>query len=114
MNIEEEHCGIPRLMWESDHEWKLRTHFIDANMPFYQGDRLGALSMTWANWKFMGCTYGDSVQAILEECHDRCPEEVDKEIERIRNVAMPKMKFVKASSSESLGTRIGPSPGKKW
>ena len=49
-------------MWESDHEWKLRKLFIDANMEYYQGDRLGALSMTWANWKFMGYTYGESVQ----------------------------------------------------
>lgn len=62
MDNEEEHLGIPRLMWESDHEWKLRTLFTDANMDYYKGDRLGALSMTWANWKFMGCTYGESVQ----------------------------------------------------
>ena len=39
---------------EEDHEWKLRTLFIDANMEYKQGDRLGALLMTWTKWNFMG------------------------------------------------------------
>ena len=46
-------------MCESDHEWKLCTLFIDANMEYNQGDGLGALLMTWANWNFMGL-YGVS------------------------------------------------------
>jgi len=112
----EEHRGIPRLMWESEHEWKLRTMFMDSNETYFTGDRLAALSMSWANWKFMGNTYGTAVQAILEDCHNRCPEEVDAEINKIREMAIPKVKFVKASS-ESFGSRTGPpsaGKGKKW
>ena len=58
----EEHLGIPRLMWESDHEWRARKVFLDVHSESMSGDRLGSLSMAWSNWKFMGCTYGPQVQ----------------------------------------------------
>merc|ERR1711953_309394 len=100
----EEHLGVPRLNWESDHEWRCRTVFLDTNQHYYTGDQLAAYSMAWANWKFMGNTYGQNVQSILEECHERLPDEVDNEIRGLHDVMRPKVNFVK-SSSESLGGR---------
>ena len=61
----DEHLGIPRLMWESDHEWHARVAFIDSNKEYYSGDQLGSFSMAWSNWKFMGVTYGLEVQGWL-------------------------------------------------
>lgn len=109
----EEHLGVPRLMWESEHEWRARCAFIDGNKEYYTGDRLATLSMSWSNWKFMGCSYGMEVQAILEDCHTRVSPEVDRDINTLRELARPKVKFVK-SSGEDLGTRTGPPRGKKW
>lgn len=61
----EEHLSIPRLSWESEHEWKARKSFLDSNKDIYNGDRLASLSMAWSNWKFMGCNYGDEVQGVF-------------------------------------------------
>ena len=63
----EEYLGIPRLMWEADHEWRARKAFIDTNQNYYHGDRLASLSMSWANWRFMGCSYGPEVQGLYVE-----------------------------------------------
>lgn len=109
----QEHYGVPKLSWESDHEWRCRTVFLDVNKEFYEADRLAAYSMSWANWKFMGNAYGAEVQAILEECHNRLPQEIDDEIKGLHEIANPKVKFVK--SSEQLGGRATNfSPGNKW
>ena len=60
----EEHYGVPRLNWESDHEWRCRTIFLDINKQFYKGDRLASYSMSWSNWKFMGNIYNPEVQGL--------------------------------------------------
>lgn len=109
--MEETYNGIPRLSWESDHEWQARTSFLESNKDYYSGDRLASLSMAWSNWIFMGCNYGPEIQDILNECHARLPPEVDQNIQKLLDAATPKVKFVKAQS-ESLGTRIGPPQGK--
>ena len=101
----EEHEGVPRLNWESDHEWRCRIVFLDINKEFYSGDQLAAYSMAWANWKFMGNTYGTEVQNILEACHDRLPTEVDNEIRGLHDAVRPKVNFVKSSSGDNLGGR---------
>jgi len=51
----------------------------------------------------------------LEECHERVPPEVEENIKKLLDAARPKVEFVKASSEENLGTRIGApsSRGKK-
>jgi len=109
---EEEHYGVPRLNWESDHEWRCRTVFLDVNKTHYDGDLLAAYSMSWANWKFMGNLYNEDVQVVLEECHDRLPAEIDSEIKGLHEAARPKVNFVK--SSEQLGGRNVNMPGKNW
>ncbi|XP_065661632.1 NF-kappa-B-repressing factor [Hydra vulgaris] len=103
----EEYLGIPRLMWEADHEWRARKAFIDTNKHHYNGDHLASLSMSWANWRFMGCSYGPEVQEILTDCNTRVPREIEEEIDMLIEIATPKVKFVKASN-ENLGTRTGP------
>ena len=53
---------IPRLSWESDHEWEARKSFLETNQHIFTGDRLASLSMAWSNWIFMGNNYGGQVQ----------------------------------------------------
>ena len=48
---------------------------------------------------------------LLEECHSRVPSKVDEDINKLRELATPKVKFVKSQSDE-LGSRIG-SPSNK-
>jgi len=110
--MEDTYIGIPRLSWEAEHEWDARKSFLDSNKEFYTGDRLASLSMAWSNWMFMGCSYSP-IQDILEECHSRLPAEVEENIKRLLDAATPKVKFVKASQGENLGTRTGPPQGKK-
>jgi len=56
---------IPRVSWESDHEWEARKSFLESNQEVYSGDRLASLSMAWSNWMFMGCTYSPEIQGTV-------------------------------------------------
>ena len=53
---------IPRVSWESDHEWDARKSFLESNEEHFSGDRLASLSMAWSNWIFMGCHYSEEIQ----------------------------------------------------
>ena len=56
-----------RCLWESDLQWKVRSQFIETWKDHYPEDRLAALSMVWANIKFLGCRYPAKTEEIVGE-----------------------------------------------
>lgn len=62
-----------RCLWESDIQWKARSQFIETWKGHYPDDRLAALSMVWANMKFLGCRYPASTEALVKELESKGP-----------------------------------------
>ena len=62
-----------RCLWESDFQWKARSQFIETWRGYYPDDRLAALSMVWANRKFLGCRYPLETEELVKELESKCP-----------------------------------------
>lgn len=62
-----------RCLWESDFQWKARSQFIETWRYHYPEDRLSALSMVWANMKFLGCRYPVETEELVKELESKCP-----------------------------------------
>ncbi|XP_078350233.1 NF-kappa-B-repressing factor-like [Oculina patagonica] len=60
-----------RCLWESDIQWKIRSQFIETWKDHYPGDKLAALSMVWANMKFLGCRYPAKTEEIVSELESK-------------------------------------------
>ena len=62
-----------RCLWESDIQWKARSQFIETWKNHYPDDRLAALSMVWANMKFLGCRYPAKTEELVKELESKGP-----------------------------------------
>lgn len=60
-----------RCLWESDLQWKARSQFIATWKDHYPDDKLSALSMVWANMKFLGCRYPAKTEEIVNELESK-------------------------------------------
>lgn len=60
-----------RCLWESDIQWKVRSQFIETWKDHYPEDTLAALSMVWANMKFLGCRYPAKTEEIVSELESK-------------------------------------------
>ena len=65
--------AIKRCLWESDFQWNARRQFIETWRDSFPEDRLAALSMVWANMKFLGCRYPTSTEDIVIELESKAP-----------------------------------------
>lgn len=62
-----------RCLWESDFQWKARSQFIETWKHHFPDDRLVALSMVWANMKFLGCRYPPKTEELVTELESKGP-----------------------------------------
>jgi len=62
-----------RCLWESDIQWKARFQFIETWKDHFPDDHLAALSMVWANMKFLGCRYPAKTEEIVRELESKGP-----------------------------------------
>ena len=62
-----------RCLWESDIQWKARSQFIETWKNHYSEERLAALSMVWANMKFLGCRYPSKTEELVKELEAKGP-----------------------------------------
>lgn len=62
-----------KCLWESDFQWKARCQFIEAWKGHYPNDRLVALSMVWANMKFLGCRYPPKTEDLVKDLESKGP-----------------------------------------
>lgn len=76
--------------WENDIQWAGRRQFIEAHQQTLPIQQLEALSMVWANMKFMGCRYPQETEARVYELEERCPVDIPKEIQRKQEEGMKK------------------------
>lgn len=60
-----------RCLWESDFQWKARSQFIETWKDHYPEDKLAALSMVWANMKFLSCRYPAKTEEIVSELESK-------------------------------------------
>lgn len=60
-----------RCLWESEFQWKARSQFIETWKDYYPEDALAALSMVWANMKFLGCRYPAKTEEIVSELESK-------------------------------------------
>lgn len=60
-----------RCLWETDLQWRARLQFIKTWKDHYQDDKLSALSMVWANMKFLGCRYPVNTEGIVSELESK-------------------------------------------
>lgn len=60
-----------RCLCESDFQWKARLQFIETWRDHYPDDKLSALSMVWANMKFLGCRYPAKTEEIVRELESK-------------------------------------------
>ena len=58
-------------LWETDLQWKARLQFIETWKDHYPADKLSALSMVWANMKFLGCRYPAKTEEIVSELESK-------------------------------------------
>ena len=96
-----EKCG-----WENDIQWEGRRQFIETHMGTLPIEQLEALSVVWANMKFLGCRYPQATEARVHELEDRCPVDIQKDIKRKQEEAKKKaiikdfILYVRDSSGE--------------
>ena len=96
-----EKCG-----WENDIQWEGRRQFIETHMGTLPIEQLEALSVVWANMKFLGCRYPQATEARVHELEDRCPVDIQKDVKRKQEEAKKKaiikdfILYVRDSSGE--------------
>ena len=60
-----------KCIWESDLQWNLRSQFIEKLEDNFPEDKGEALSMVWANMKFLGCRYPAKTEEIVGELESK-------------------------------------------
>lgn len=68
--------------WENEIHWEGRRQFLEAHKGTLPTQQLEALSMVWANMKFLGCRYPPGTEARVNELEKRFPVDIPKEIKR--------------------------------
>lgn len=73
-----------RSLWETDIQWKARSKFIETWKYHFPEDRLAALSMVWANMKFLGCRYPAKTEELVNELESKgqisIPDKAEKKL----------------------------------
>ena len=65
---------VTKSVWENEIQWQARREFIEAHRGTIPIEQLDALSMVWANMKFLGCRYPEATEERvkqLEACSSR-------------------------------------------
>lgn len=79
--------GVTRSVWENEIQWEARREFIEVHKGTIPVEQLDALSMVWANMKFLNCRYpGPTEERVqqLEKCCNRAVN-IPAEIKRKQN-----------------------------
>lgn len=74
-----------RCLWETDLQWRARLQFINTWKDHYPDDKLSALSMVWANMKFLGCRYPVNTEEIVNELESKAAISIpDKAVRKLK------------------------------
>lgn len=74
-----------RCLWETDLQWRARFQFINTWKDHYPDDKLSALSMVWANMKFLGCRYPVNTEEIVNELESKAAISIpDKAVRKLK------------------------------
>ncbi|XP_046847683.1 uncharacterized protein LOC124441278 [Xenia sp. Carnegie-2017] len=63
---------VKRTTWENDIQWQARRFFIEKHRGSVPLEQLDAMSMVWANMKFLGCRYPKATEEKLEMLEATC------------------------------------------
>ena len=76
--------GVRKSVWENDIQWAARREFIEAHRGTIPFEQLEALSMVWANMKFLGCRYPEQTEERVRRLESSCSQamEIPAEIKR--------------------------------
>ena len=69
--------GVRKSVWENEIQWQARKDFINAHTGSIPTKQLEALSMVWANMKFLGCRYPELTEQKVQELEANCPRAMD-------------------------------------
>lgn len=74
-----------RCLWETDLQWRARLQFINTWKDHYPDNKLSALSMVWANMKFLGCRYPVNTEEIVNELESKAAISIpDKAVRKLK------------------------------
>lgn len=68
---------VTRCVWENDIQWAARNEFIEAHRGTMAIEQLDALSMVWANMKFLGCRYPGPTEERVKHLEATCSSAMD-------------------------------------
>ena len=68
---------IRKSIWENEIQWQARREFIEAHRGTIPIERLDALSMVWANMKFLGCRYPEATEKKVRHLEANCSTAMD-------------------------------------
>lgn len=63
---------VKRTTWENDIQWQARRFFIEKHRGSVPLEQLDAMSMVWANMKFLGCRYPKATEEKLKMLEATC------------------------------------------
>jgi hypothetical protein len=69
--------GVGKSVWENEIQWEARREFIEANRGTIPIEQLDALSMVWANMKFLGCRYPGPTEDRVQQLEAGCTRAMD-------------------------------------
>ncbi|XP_028398658.1 NF-kappa-B-repressing factor-like [Dendronephthya gigantea] len=69
--------GVIKSVWENDIQWSARREFIETHRRTIPIGQLEALSMVWANMKFLGCRYPEQTEERVRHLESSCSQAMD-------------------------------------
>ncbi len=69
--------GVRKSVWENEIQWEARREFIQTHTGTIPIDQLDALSMVWANMKFLGCRYPEATEETVKQLEASCTRAMD-------------------------------------
>jgi hypothetical protein len=69
--------GVRKSVWENEIQWEARRDFLDTHKRTIPVKQLEALSMVWANMKFLGCRYPELTEEKVQQLEANCPRAMD-------------------------------------
>lgn len=59
--------AVTRPHWEPRHEWESRVKFVEDNVGDHGLEKAVTLSIVWANMKFLGCSYPQGTEKLVDK-----------------------------------------------
>ena len=100
------HLLVKRNPWEPKHEWESRLLFVEDNLDRHGLEKAIQLSLVWANFTFLGCSYPEHTQELVS--HYPRPDIELLRAERRKRERVERKRRLSGGEGEEGGSRKQP------